>query len=139
MSVLDNITKMSSSWFNNEDGGINILREKKRDRSPIRKQKSYYNDSYLSNNKFKNNLNEKQNNKKIFYIGDYNNDNVNTNIIYNEPMYENINDTYNNQSNETYNKNYDDVNEEIEDIYTYIFNKINTKIKNIYNYYCKIE
>ena len=161
MSVLDNITKMSGSWFNDEDGGINILREKKRDRSPIRKQKSYYNDSYPLNNKFKNNLKEKQNNKKIFYIGDNDNVNTNTNIIHNEPRDENTENLFYNKINEKYdlplfdyenyadknkikNKNLDypykdDINEEIEDIYTYIFNKINTKIKNIYNYYCKIE
>ena len=163
MSVLDNITKMSGSWFNDEDGGINILREKKRDRSPIRKQKSYYNDSYPLNNKFKNNLKEKQNNKKIFYIGDNDNvnTNTNTNIIHNEPRDENTENLFYNKINEKYdlplfdyenyadknklkNKNLDypykdDINEEIEDIYTYIFNKINTKIKNIYNYYCKIE
>jgi len=102
MSVLDNITKMSGSWFNDEDGGINILREKKRDRSPIRKQKSYYNDSYPLNNKFKNNLKEKQNNKKIFYIGDNDNVNTNTNIIHNEPRDENTENLFYNKINEKY-------------------------------------
>ena len=161
MSVFDYITKMSGSWFNDEDEGINILRGKKRDTSPIRKQKSYYNDSYLSNTKFEDNLKEKEkvNTKKIFYIGNYDNDNnnINTNIINNEPKYENINNIYyrhinkennlplfDHENDEYYNENIfskseDDINENIEDIYTYIFNTINTKIKNICNYYCKIE